>query len=61
MSILRFVVYLDPAEEYRWNFKDTNGRCHAVSPQGYSTKAECLANLQSCREVAPIATVKDLT
>lgn len=38
---MKYQVYKDSLEEWRWRLKSSNGRILADSGEGYSSKQEC--------------------
>lgn len=39
---MKFEVYKDNIDEYRWRLKATNGKILADSSEGYKNKQDCL-------------------
>ena len=58
---MKFVVYRDRRQEYRWRFVAPNGRTIADSGEGYNNKSDCLAGIQILKEHAASAPVEDTT
>ena len=40
---MRYEVYRDTANEWRWRFRAANGNIIAVSSEGYINKSDCLS------------------
>lgn len=58
---MKYEIYRDKADEYRWRFVASNGRIMADSSEGYDTKAGCRASLAVFRDGQASATIVDLT
>ena len=56
-----FELYEDKAGEFRWRLRHENGQIIADSAEGYTTKANAKNGIQSVKENAPIALIKDQT
>ncbi len=56
-----FELYKDKAGEFRWRLVHQNGQIIADSGEGYTTKANAINGIESVKENAPIAPIKDLT
>jgi len=56
-----FVLYRDEKREYRWKLVHDNGNIIADSGEGYVNKAGAFNGIQSVRENAPTAPLKDTT
>jgi len=62
-----FEIYKDKSKvtgravEFRWRLIHTNGQVIANSGEGYTTKANAISGINSVKENAPNATVKDST
>lgn len=54
-----FEVYVDKAGEYRFRLKASNGEIIAVG-EGYKTKDQCIAGVNSVKNHAPDAPVVDV-
>ena len=54
----KFELYADKRGQFRFRLKAANGKIIAVS-EGYTTKAACLAGIDSVRKNAPTAQVED--
>ena len=52
----KFELYTDKRGYYRFRLKAANGKIIAAS-EGYTTKAGCLAGIESVRKNAPTAEV----
>ncbi len=53
---MRFEIYRDKAEEYRWRLVAANGKVLADSGEGYKNEGDCLSAIQAVRgcAVAPL-------
>ena len=49
---LKFELYADKAEEFRWRLKATNGKVLATSGEGYKAKADAKKGIARIREDA---------
>jgi uncharacterized protein YegP (UPF0339 family) len=58
---LKFEVYEDKANEYRWRLKATNGQIVAASSEGYKAKADCEHAIELIKKGAAQAEVDDNT
>lgn len=56
---MKYHVYKDASNEWRWRLKATNGNILADSGEGYSTKADCLAGIQSVKGSSNAPVVED--
>ena len=56
----KFEVYYSKAQDYRWRLKAGNGEIVSVS-EGYSTKSSAIRSAQRVKELAPIASIEDIT
>jgi uncharacterized protein YegP (UPF0339 family) len=56
---MKFHVYKDTNNEWRWRLKATNGNILADSGEGYSAKADCLAGIQSVKGSANSQVVEE--
>ena len=58
---MKFRVYKDRAGEYRWRLLAANGQVIATPGEGYTTKAACLANIESVKRCgdAPVEEEED--
>lgn len=54
----KFELYADRRGHFRFRLKATNGKIIAVS-EGYTTKAACLAGVESVRKNAPTALIEE--
>ena len=57
----KFEVYKDVAGGYRWRLKAANGEKVATSGESYVAKAGALNAVQRIKQLAPVASVSDLT
>ncbi len=55
----KFEVYKDNNEEYRFRLKAANGEIIASS-EGYSSKSACLNGIESVKNNAPDAEIKEI-
>jgi uncharacterized protein YegP (UPF0339 family) len=55
-----FQIYKDTKGKFRFRLKAKNGKIIAVS-EAYENKRNCLNGIESVKENAPRANVKDLT
>ena len=58
---MKFVIYKDRSNEYRWRLKAANGRIVADSGEGYVNKSDCQAAIDLIKRGASSATVEDTT
>jgi uncharacterized protein YegP (UPF0339 family) len=49
---MKYHVYKDANNEWRWRLKAANGNILADSGEGYSSKADCLAGVASVKRSA---------
>lgn len=56
---MKYHVYKDASNEWRWRLKAQNGNIIADSGEGYSTKADCLAGIQSVKGSSNAQVVED--
>jgi len=56
-----FELYKDKTEEFRWRLRHEKGRIIADSGESYTTKANAINGINSVKENAPDAPIKDLT
>ncbi len=54
-----FETYQDSSDQYRWRLKASNGQTIATGGEGYSSKASCLAGIESVKKNAPDAEVTE--
>ncbi len=54
-----FEIYRGKIGDFYWKLVHTNGRTIAKSNEGYSSKINAIRGLNSVRENAPTATIKD--
>ena len=47
---LKFEIYKDKAEEFRWRLVGADGKAAAVSGQGYTTKQSCKDGVESVKK-----------
>ncbi|MBA2689406.1 MAG: DUF1508 domain-containing protein [Burkholderiales bacterium] len=43
---MKFIVYKDAADEWRWRLQEANGRVTAASGAGYRDKKDCLYGIE---------------
>ncbi len=53
----RFELYADAKGEYRWRLKASNGQIIATGGEGYASRANARAGIESVRKNAPVAEV----
>ena len=58
---MKFEVFRDARNEYRWRFKAANGQIVAVSGEGYHNKQDCLHGIALVKQYGPNAPVDDQT
>lgn len=58
---LKFEVYRDSRDAFRWRLKAANGRIMATSSEGYTAKANCRSAIETIQRGAASAAVDDLT
>lgn len=56
----KFEVYYSKAHDYRWRLKAGNGEIVAVG-EGYTVKSSAIRSAQLVKELAPIASIEDIT
>lgn len=56
-----FELYQDGGRKYRWRLKSPEGRLISDSTHGLMTKEDALGDIHMVRELAPDATLLDLT
>jgi uncharacterized protein len=49
-----FQVYKDAQQKWRWRLKAANGNILADSGEGYSSKADCLAGIESVKKATVV-------
>jgi len=49
---LKFEVYQDAAQDFRWRLKAGNGQILATAGQGYKAKADCLKGVERIKSEA---------
>lgn len=60
-SNLKFEVYRDSRDAFRWRLKAANGRIMATSSESYTAKANCRSAIETIQRGAASAKVEDLT
>ena len=58
---MKFEVYQDTRNEYRWRFRAGNQKIIATSGEGYRNKQDCLHGIQLIKTHAANASVVDTT
>jgi len=58
---LRFEIYRDSKNNFRWKLKAANGRVVATSGEGYTSKAACRNGIDVVMQGAATATITDDT
>ncbi|PZQ44461.1 MAG: DUF1508 domain-containing protein [Phenylobacterium zucineum] len=53
----KFELYADAKGEYRWRLKATNGQVIATGGEGYASKANAKAGIESVKKNAPDAEI----
>ena len=53
-SKLKFEIYKEKAEEFRWRLKAGNGAVLATGGQGYKAKADAKNGIESVQKAAPM-------
>ena len=56
-----FELYQDEAGEWRWRLRHENGNIIADSGEGYTAKAGAVNGIESVKENAPAAPIKELS
>ncbi|MBA7663239.1 hypothetical protein ES703_71278 [subsurface metagenome] len=56
-----FELYVDKTGEYRWRLRHHNTNIIADSGDGHTTKVNAINGIDSVKENAPDAPIKDLT
>ena len=56
----KFEVYADAKGEYRWRLKASNGQTIATGGEGYASKANAKAGIESVRKNAPDAEIVEV-
>ncbi len=59
-SIYKFVVKKDAQGQFRWNLVATNGRSIGTSGEGYRSKSDCVAAINSIKKNGPDAPITEL-
>ncbi|MFC1979013.1 YegP family protein [Chloroflexota bacterium] len=59
--VAKFEIYKGKIGDFYWKLTHDNGHVIAKSGEGYTTKANAINGLNSVRNNAPSATVKDRT
>lgn len=49
---MKYVVYRDKADEWRWRYVASNGNVIATGSEGYLKKADCLRGIEIMKESA---------
>lgn len=49
---VRFEVYQDGSQEYRWRLKSSNGQVIATGGEGYSSKEGCESGIAAVKKEA---------
>ena len=57
---MRFEVYVDMQNGWRWRFISNSGRIIAVSSESYEDKASCLRAIEIVKKYAPDAPIKQV-
>lgn len=57
---MKYEIYQDNRQEYRWRLRATNGRIIADSAEGYVNKSDCLHAIDLVKD-SKNAPVEDLT
>lgn len=60
MRRMKFEVYQDDAEEWRWRLRATNGEPIADSGEGYASKQSCERGIELVKSGAPDAEIVHL-
>jgi len=55
----KFELYKDPKGEFRWRLVASNGQTIATGGEGYKTKENCKAGIESVKKNAPIAPIEE--
>jgi uncharacterized protein YegP (UPF0339 family) len=58
--MLKFELYTDEADEWRWRLKHRNGNIMADSGEGYTRKANAVNAIETIREEVGDAEVEEL-
>jgi uncharacterized protein YegP (UPF0339 family) len=56
---MKFVLYRDAKNEYRWKLAAANGNIVADSGEGYKNKADCLSTLASIKKAVAEAPIEE--
>ena len=56
----KFELYADAKGEYRWRLKASNGQTIATGGEGYASKANAKAGIESVRKNAPEAEIVEV-
>lgn len=56
---MKFVLYRDVKNEYRWKLVATNGNTVADGGEGYKNKQDCLATVASIQKSAADAPIDE--
>ena len=57
---MKFEIYRDAKEGYRWRLKSGNGQIIATSGQGYKAKADCKSAIDVIMRDAATAKVEEV-
>lgn len=55
----KFELYKDPKGEFRWRLVASNGQTIATGGEGYKTKENCKAGIESVKKNAPTAPIEE--
>ena len=58
--MLKFELYKDEADEWRWRLKHSNGNIMADSGEGYTRKANARSAIETIREEVGDAEVEEV-
>ena len=56
---MKFHIYQDANNEWRWRLKAANGKIIADSGEGYTTERECLADIERVKSSKDAAVKKE--
>lgn len=56
---MKFILYKDKADEWRWRLKHSNGNILATSSEGYSSKASALKCIDNVKASADCEVVEE--
>lgn len=55
---MKFEVYYDVSNDWRWRLRATNGKIIATSGEGYENKGDCEHEIRKIKGGAHLATIE---